>query len=133
MKIYSYLDSGKAVLTSNLPTHTQVLGHKTAMLSHPHPKAFSKGIVSLVEDPDLRLQSGAAGKIMVQKNHSYSAFFEKLGSMLPTTNVNPKTGELVLARHYQIFDHSQTGLLRLISVVGIKALSPQKLNRLFHN
>ncbi len=81
MKIYSYLDSGKAVLATNLPTHTQVLGHKTGMLSHPHPKAFSKGIVSLVEDPDLRLKLGAAGKIMVQKNHSYSAFCEKLGSL----------------------------------------------------
>ncbi len=81
MKIYSYLDSGKAVLATNLPTHTQVLGNKTAMLSHPHPKAFSKGIVSLVEDPDLRLKLGAAGKIMVQKNHSYAAFCEKLGSL----------------------------------------------------
>ncbi len=42
------------------------------------------------------------------------------GGMLPTTNVNPKTGEPVLAKHYQIFDHSQTGLLGLISVVGVK-------------
>ncbi|MGD1712836.1 glycosyltransferase family 4 protein [Dapis sp. BLCC M172] len=81
MKIYSYLDSGKAVLATNLPTHTQVLGYKTAMLSHTNPKAFSKAIVSLVEDSDLRLKLGAAGKIMVQKNHSYSAFCEKLGSL----------------------------------------------------
>ncbi len=81
MKIYSYLDSGKAVLATNLPTHTQVLGHKTAMLSHPTPKAFSKGIVSLVENPDLRLKLGTEGKIMVQKNHSYAAFCEKLGNL----------------------------------------------------
>ncbi|MGD1805637.1 glycosyltransferase family 4 protein [Dapis sp. BLCC M126] len=81
MKIYSYLDSGKAVLATNLPTHTQVLGNKTAMLSHPTPKAFSKGIVSLVEDPNLRLKLGTTGKIMVQKNHSYAAFCEKLGSL----------------------------------------------------
>ncbi|NEP88150.1 MAG: glycerol-3-phosphate dehydrogenase/oxidase [Okeania sp. SIO2C2] len=42
------------------------------------------------------------------------------GGMLPTTNVNPKTGELVLAKHYQILDHSETGLLGLISIVGVK-------------
>ena len=42
------------------------------------------------------------------------------GGMLPTTNVNPKTGEPVLAKQYQILDHSQTGLLGLISVVGVK-------------
>ena len=42
------------------------------------------------------------------------------GGMLPTNNINPKTGEPVLAKHYQIFDHSQTGLFGLISVVGVK-------------
>ncbi|MGD1712230.1 FAD-dependent oxidoreductase [Dapis sp. BLCC M172] len=42
------------------------------------------------------------------------------GGMLPTTNVNPQTGEPILAKHYQIFDHSQTGLLGLISLVGVK-------------
>ncbi|NEQ76191.1 MAG: glycerol-3-phosphate dehydrogenase/oxidase [Okeania sp. SIO2D1] len=42
------------------------------------------------------------------------------GGMLPTTNINSKTGEPILAKHYQIFDHSQTGLLGLISVVGVK-------------
>ncbi|MGB3511732.1 MAG: FAD-dependent oxidoreductase [Microcoleaceae cyanobacterium] len=42
------------------------------------------------------------------------------GGMLQTTNINPKTGEPILAKHYQIIDHSQTGLLGLISVVGVK-------------
>ncbi|MDY7003978.1 MAG: hypothetical protein SWX82_08460 [Cyanobacteriota bacterium] len=36
------------------------------------------------------------------------------------TNINPKTYEPILARHYQIFDRSQTGLLGLISIVGVK-------------
>ncbi|WP_287279036.1 MULTISPECIES: glycosyltransferase family 4 protein [unclassified Okeania] len=81
MKIYSYLDSGKAVLATNLPTHTQVLDDKTAMLSHSNPQAFSKGIISLIKDPELRLKLGEAGKIMVQKKHSYAAFCEKLGSL----------------------------------------------------
>jgi glycerol-3-phosphate dehydrogenase len=42
------------------------------------------------------------------------------GGLLPTTNINPKTGEPVLAKHYQILDYSQIGLSGLISVVGVK-------------
>lgn len=81
MKIYSYLDSGKPVLATNLSTHTQVLNSNISMLSQPTPEEFSKGMVSLVEDPNLRLRLGIAGKMMVQKNHSYSAFCEKLGHL----------------------------------------------------
>jgi glycosyltransferase involved in cell wall biosynthesis len=81
MKIYSYLDSGKAVLATDLPTHTQVLNQNVSMLSGATPEEFSQGIVSLVEDPNLRLRLGVAGKMMVQKNHSYSAFCQKLGTL----------------------------------------------------
>jgi glycosyltransferase involved in cell wall biosynthesis len=65
MKIYSYLDSGKPVLATDLPTHTQVLNPNISMLSKPTPEEFSKGMVSLVEDPSLRLRLGVAGKMMV--------------------------------------------------------------------
>ena len=81
MKIYSYLDSGKPVLATDLPTHTQVLNSDISMLSKPNPEEFSKGMVSLVEDHNLRLRLGIAGKMMVQKNHSYSAFCQKLGNL----------------------------------------------------
>ncbi|NES72525.1 MAG: hypothetical protein F6K24_48695 [Okeania sp. SIO2D1] len=40
--------------------------------------------------------------------------------MLLTTNINPKTGEPILAKDYQIFDYSQTGSFYLISVVRVK-------------
>lgn len=42
MKIYSYLHSGKAVLATDLETHTQAIDHRVAMLSHRGPKYLQR-------------------------------------------------------------------------------------------
>ncbi len=44
MKIYSYLDSGTAVLATRLRTHTQVLDDRSAYLVDPEPEAFGAGL-----------------------------------------------------------------------------------------
>ena len=43
MKIYSYLDSGTAVLATRLRTHTQVLDDRSAYLVDPEPEASARG------------------------------------------------------------------------------------------
>lgn len=111
MKIYSYLDSGKPVLATDLPTHTQVLNSNISMLSKPTPEEFAKGMVSLIEDPSLRLRLGVAAKMMVQKNHSYSAFCEKLGNLYNEVKLKLKSNKnrnmaseqiLVQASNYKV-------------------------------
>ncbi len=42
------------------------------------------------------------------------------GGLLPSTGVDPQTGEPLLAKHYQLRDRSHEGLPGLISVVGVK-------------
>ncbi|WP_088242461.1 glycerol-3-phosphate dehydrogenase/oxidase [Calothrix rhizosoleniae] len=42
------------------------------------------------------------------------------GGLLPRIGVDAKTGEPILAKHYQIYDSSRVGLTGLISVVGVK-------------
>ena len=42
------------------------------------------------------------------------------GGLLPRTSINAKTGEPLLAKHYQIKDYSEEGLSGLISVLGVK-------------
>ncbi len=42
------------------------------------------------------------------------------GGLLPRIGVNSKTGEPILAKHYQIYDSSPAGLTGLISVMGVK-------------
>lgn len=77
MKIYSYLDSGKPVLATDLPTHTQILNDQSALLADPSPEAFSMGMVQLVEDYQLRERLGMAGKKLIEEKYSYVEFHRK--------------------------------------------------------
>ena len=74
MKIYSYLDSGKPVLATNLPTHTQALNPNIAMLAPPEPAAFAAAMLHLADDPELRRALGARGRARARAVHSRAAF-----------------------------------------------------------
>lgn len=78
MKIYSYLHSGKAVLATELPAHTQVLDSRVALLSAPLPDEFSKKMLSLIGSSALRLQLGEAGKKLLEEKYSYEYFKKEL-------------------------------------------------------
>jgi glycosyltransferase involved in cell wall biosynthesis len=81
MKIYSYLDSGRALVATNLPTHTQVLDRSVAVLAEPDPKVFSAGVLRLVENRSLRQQLGINGKKLVTEKHSPEVFNRSLNML----------------------------------------------------
>jgi glycosyltransferase involved in cell wall biosynthesis len=78
MKLYSYLDSGKAVLATNLSTHTQVLTDDFACLVAPERQSMAAGMARLLTNPELCLRLGAEGHRVAQDNYSRSAFRAKL-------------------------------------------------------
>jgi glycosyltransferase involved in cell wall biosynthesis len=80
MKIYSYLDSGAAVLATNLPTHTQVLDQRIAYLVEPDPEALGQGLVDLLRDPGLRERLATEAKRQVQEEFTPEAARRKLGT-----------------------------------------------------
>lgn len=82
MKIYSYLHSGKAVLATNILSHTQVLNQEVAMLADPSPKDYAQALVRLLKDENLRLKLGRAGKELVEEKYTYSAFRGKVNKLL---------------------------------------------------
>ncbi len=81
MKLYSYLDSGKALLATNLTTHTQVLTDNIALLAEPDVSAFAAGITHLVAHPELRVQLGQSAQAYIAQSHTYEAFSRKLKSL----------------------------------------------------
>jgi glycosyltransferase involved in cell wall biosynthesis len=81
MKLYSYLHSGKAVLATNLPTHTQLLDDGVAMLAEPNPGSYSKGMLQLVADATLRTRLGSAGKELIEERHTFPVFREDLNTL----------------------------------------------------
>lgn len=78
MKIYSYLDAGKAVLATDLPTHTQVLAPEIAQLAAAEPAAFGAAIAELAGDATLRARLGAAAKREAQAKYSFAVFQQTL-------------------------------------------------------
>lgn len=80
MKLYSYLDSGKAVLATNLPTHTQVLTDEFSCLVEPTKESMAAGIARLLGDPRLCLELGKKGAKVAREKYSLTAFKEKLST-----------------------------------------------------
>jgi glycosyltransferase involved in cell wall biosynthesis len=81
MKIYSYLDSGVAVLATDLPTHNQVMDKTQACLVEPTPQAFAEGIEKLLGSQDYRLSLAQAAGQLVAREHSYDSYCEVLYRM----------------------------------------------------
>jgi glycosyltransferase involved in cell wall biosynthesis len=84
MKIYSYLDSGSAVLATRLRTHTQVLDDGMAYLVDPEPLALGRGLAELMADPDLRARLASTAKAYVQREHTPEAARRKLEAFYAT-------------------------------------------------
>ena len=94
MKIYSYLDSGTAVLATRLRTHTQVLDDRTAYLVAPEPEALGNGLADLLSDPAMRERLARQAKAYVQQEFTPEAARRKLGSfysMMEAKAVGAKT------------------------------------------
>jgi glycosyltransferase involved in cell wall biosynthesis len=84
MKIYSYLDSGTAVLATRLRTHTQVLDDRTAYLVDPEPLALGTGLATLLKDDSLREGLAARAKDHVQREFTPEAARRKLDAFYST-------------------------------------------------
>jgi glycosyltransferase involved in cell wall biosynthesis len=80
MKIYSYLDSGTAVLATRLPTHTQVLDDRSAYLVAPEPEALGAGLAELLGNRALRQRLAAHAKEYVQEEFAPEAARRKLAA-----------------------------------------------------
>jgi len=78
MKIYSYLDSGKPIVATRLPTHTQVLDDAIAVLCAPEPAAFGAALRGLLADPAQAARVGAAGRARARAEYTPEAFRRKV-------------------------------------------------------
>lgn len=80
MKIYSYLDSGVAIVATRLATHTQVLDDTIACLVESSAEEMAKGLLCLAENEVTRQDMASRAKKRVNDEYSLPAFQRKLSS-----------------------------------------------------
>ena len=82
LKIYSYLHSGRPIVATNLPTHTQVLNGDIAVLVDPNPEAMAKGIGTLLDNTVLAEELGARAKKHFESHYNLEGFVQKTKKVL---------------------------------------------------
>ena len=77
-KVFPYLHTGRAVLLTDLPTHTQTFDERVAFFAAPEPAAFGDAMTRLAADSDARASRGAAARDFIAQNHTYPAHLARV-------------------------------------------------------
>ncbi len=99
-KIFPYMHSGKPVLLTKLPTHTQLLEGDEAFLAEATPEAFGRAITDLATNEHVRAALGRQGRAFVEQNHTYPAhqrrvdrLYQHIGEQLAVNTKPAPAGE----------------------------------------
>ena len=80
MKIFSYMASGRALLATDIESHSQVLDGRCAMLTPVTPQDMAEGLRRLCADDALREGLGKAAATRARLDYGHAAFVERLRS-----------------------------------------------------
>jgi glycosyltransferase involved in cell wall biosynthesis len=105
LKIYSYLQAGKALVATKLNSHMHVLNDEIAYLVEPTKEALAEGILSLLGDKDLRTRLGQQARLFAEEKYNFAAYTEKLQriyqlQLSPTTKVTDRTAVMAKKRPF---------------------------------
>ena len=77
-KIYTYLASGKPLVATRIPTHTQLLDESTAFLVEPTAEGLASGIRQALSAPEEATARAARGRQLIEREYSKSRYGEKV-------------------------------------------------------
>jgi glycosyltransferase involved in cell wall biosynthesis len=77
-KIYTYLASGKPLVATRLPTHTQLLDDALAFLVDATPEGIATGIRAALGDPADARARATRGQELIRREYSEGRFEEKV-------------------------------------------------------
>ena len=79
-KVYTFLASGRPLLATRIPTHTQLLDDELAWLVEPTPHALAEGVARALAEPDASAERARAGRALVEREYSQARFEEKVAA-----------------------------------------------------
>lgn len=77
LKLYAYLMSGRPVVATDRPVHTQVVSADEVMLASPTPEGLARAILELLADPERGAKIARNAARLVATRYSPAAFAEK--------------------------------------------------------
>jgi glycosyltransferase involved in cell wall biosynthesis len=77
-KIFTYLASGRPLVATRIPTHTQLLDDSLAVLVEPTPPGLAEGIRQVLADPAAAAARAARGRALIEREYSPARFREKV-------------------------------------------------------
>jgi glycosyltransferase involved in cell wall biosynthesis len=81
LKIYSYLRSGKPVVATNLPIHTQTLDDRVSILVPPDQRGLAEGLTFALYHPEAK-QRAQAAKQWMENKYPPSLYLKKMKQIL---------------------------------------------------
>jgi glycosyltransferase involved in cell wall biosynthesis len=77
-KVYTYLASGRPLVATRIPTHTQLLDDSLAFLVEPTPAGLAAGIRQALANPAEARARADRGRALVEREYSPARFAEKV-------------------------------------------------------
>jgi glycosyltransferase involved in cell wall biosynthesis len=81
MKIYTYMAAQRPIVATNLPTHTQVVDERSAMLVPPTADGLARGIIAVLDDGALGARLAATAAAVVDERYSMPAYRRKVAEI----------------------------------------------------
>jgi glycosyltransferase involved in cell wall biosynthesis len=81
LKIYAYMASARAIVATDLPTHTDVLDLNSAILTPPGAEGMAEGIARAFNEPARSARLGLRARQLVEREHTFQAFKGKLADV----------------------------------------------------
>ncbi len=78
MKVYSYLVSGRPLIATDIPVHSQILDHDTALLVPPTAEGLAQGMLRLLANPELASSLTGRARQLGEREFSEEAFKKKV-------------------------------------------------------
>jgi glycosyltransferase involved in cell wall biosynthesis len=77
-KIFTYLASGRPLVATRIPTHTQLLDDTMAFLVEPTPHGLAIGIRQALDHPDDAAARAGRGRALIEREYRVERYREKI-------------------------------------------------------
>jgi len=77
-KVYTYMASGRPLVATRIPTHTQLLDDSLAFLVEPTPEGLARGIEEALADPGAARRRAEKARALIEREYSPAQYAEKV-------------------------------------------------------